>query len=253
MITVLILVLLLLTGLLFLLKSKKLAIISFVLSIILYVDIGYGWFSAMLLNHLQSPFKELTQPEWGGRNAIVLLGAGTTVEPSSHAVITPALISYGRILEAARLYFSCQHSGNRCTLIISGGDPEHHGQTEAEVYQKSLLNLGVKSSDIILEAKSLNTFQNAKFTSAIIESGQFNQIYLVTSAVHMKRSLLYFLHFGVVATAAPADYIATVPAYFPLGYNFVIADRVMHEYLGIVRYYVYNFFGWNPKPNIRRD
>jgi hypothetical protein len=61
----------------------------------------------------------------------------------------------------------------------------------------------------------------------------------------MARSLYYFLHFGVVATPAPADFITTIPAFVPLGYHFTVADIVMHEYIGVVRYYIYNFLGWN--------
>ena len=32
----------------------------------------------------------------------------------------------------------------------------------------------------------------------------------------------------------------------PVGYNFTLADYAVHEYIGIWRYYVYNFLGRNP-------
>jgi hypothetical protein len=31
------------------------------------------------------------------------------------------------------------------------------------------------------------------------------------------------------------------------GYNFAIADLAVHEYAGILRYYIYNLLGWNPR------
>jgi hypothetical protein len=39
----------------------------------------------------------------------------------------------------------------------------------------------------------------------------------------------------------------------PTGYNFAIADLVVHEYIGILRYYIYNLLGWNPKPSSKRS
>jgi hypothetical protein len=35
----------------------------------------------------------------------------------------------------------------------------------------------------------------------------------------------------------------------PLAYNFAVADIALHEYLGIMRYHVYNALGWNSAPS----
>ena len=31
----------------------------------------------------------------------------------------------------------------------------------------------------------------------------------------------------------------------PLSYNFLLADLAIHEYVGVLRYSVYQFMGWN--------
>jgi uncharacterized SAM-binding protein YcdF (DUF218 family) len=45
----------------------------------------------------------------------------------------------------------------------------------------------------------LNTWQNAQLCAAWLQSHPQDQIVLVTSGVHVRRSLLYFGHFGVRA------------------------------------------------------
>lgn len=134
-----------------------------------------------------------------------------------------------------------------CSIIVSGGDAAEAGESEAVIYQKALIDLGVANSDIILEQKSKNTYQNAEFTSAILQNHSFNQIILVTSGIHMQRALLYFSVFGVNPMPAPSDYLSSITSYFPLGYNFAMADFTLHEYVGVVRFHLYNFLGWNKR------
>ena len=74
----------------------------------------------------------------------------------------------------------------------------------------------------------------------------FDKLFLVTSGLHLRRALLYFGHFGVYPTPCAADRITPLLSILPVGYNFAIADFAAHEYVGIVRYYVYNLLGWNP-------
>ncbi len=50
-------------------------------------------------------------------------------------------------------------------MIISGGDAQNNGVTEAEVYEQQLLRLGVPMADIIQEPNSVNTWKNAQLTS----------------------------------------------------------------------------------------
>ena len=48
-------------------------------------------------------------------------------------------------------------------------------------------------------------------------------------------------------TAQPvrADHVSPITSPVPLSYNFLITDLALHEYTGVVRYYVYQFMGWN--------
>lgn len=174
---------------------------------------------------------------------IVVLGAGA--EKIAYSV-EPAMFSYARVVEAARLYSSCRKTGGECKLLLSGGDASKAGLPEAEIYKRVLLGLGIDASDVMLESASLNTWQNAQFASQMLKHYDADRVVLVTSGIHMRRSVLYFEHFGVSAIPARADYLSPVSSVFPLAYNFAITDFAIHEYIGIVRYYLYNMMGWNP-------
>ena len=70
---------------------------------------------------------------------------------------------------------------------------------------RELKEIGVAENDLLAESKSNHTFQNAQFSSAILESKSFDQTIIVTSGVHMSRSMLYFSHFIDKPVAAPAE------------------------------------------------
>jgi uncharacterized SAM-binding protein YcdF (DUF218 family) len=70
-------------------------------------------------------------------------------------------------------------------------------------------------------------------------------VVLVTSGFHLRRSVLYFSHFGVQAQAVRADYVGAQLSPLPQAFNFLALDLALHEYAGLWRYRIYNLFGWN--------
>lgn len=64
--------------------------------------------------------------------------------------------------------------------------------------------------------------------------------------MYLKRSLLYFSFFDIRAIPVLADYMKAYFSVAYLAYNF-IADLALHEYVGIIRFSIYNFFGWNKR------
>lgn len=215
----------------------------YALSLALFLALGCGPMAAWLLDGLQSDYRTKPSIAWGQRNAIVLLGAGT--EKPADAV-EPGTYAYARIVEAAQRYNDCRKAAAQCRVIVSGGDAARHGMAEAGVYRGLLAGLGVDAADVLPEPDSMNTWQNAQFTSALLRRYDADRVVLVSSGIHLKRSALYFAHFGVAATPARADYLRAIRSILPLSYNFVLADIALHEYLGIARYHVYNLLGWNP-------
>jgi uncharacterized SAM-binding protein YcdF (DUF218 family) len=228
-----------------LLNRRRTTTIAIAGALIVFEAVGSGLIPSLLIETLQS--KSVVEgPAWGERNVVIVLGDGTVRLPSQ-SLVRPSIVAYSRILEAIQLYLLARKSDRQCTILISGGDASGTGVTEADNYRAAMVQLGVADTDILLERRSMNTFQNAEFTEAILREQRFDKLFLVTSGLHLPRALLYFSYFSVYPTPCAADYIVPPISILPTGYNFTIADLAIHEYIGILRYYIYNFLGWNPR------
>ncbi|HVZ30189.1 MAG TPA: YdcF family protein, partial [Asticcacaulis sp.] len=208
------------------------------------VLIGFGPAPAALLSATQAT-NRLSDVVWNEKNSIVLLGAGTVAKSAGSGPEVP-IFGYGRVAATANAWRDCQAHGKDCDIIVSGGDPQRHGETEAAVYSRELLTLGVPQSALTLETRSQNTWQNAQYSTGIIPADR--QIVVVTSGLHLKRSLLYFRYFRAGAEGVAGDRLEPSFGPFQSGYNFFVTDALLHEQIGIGRYYVYNALGLNARP-----
>lgn len=91
----------------------------------------------------------------------------------------------------------------------------------------------------------MNTWQNAQFSAPLLHGYGAQRVVLVSSAVHLSRASLYFAHFGIAATPVRGDWLEPIVGWWPLSWNFAVADAALHEYVGVWRYKVYNAMGWN--------
>src|ERR1700730_1633685 len=246
MITLIILFFLLVSGCFALLKWRRTAVAAFAVAVIGYEAVGSGLLPSFMLQKLQSTSIAKDNLTWGQRNVIIVLGDGTVRLPD-RSTVKPTILAYSRIMEATRLYFLAKKSNQECNILISGGDASRTGVTEADDYRAEMVQLGVVDSDILLERRSMNTFQNAEFSAAMLHDRHDDKLFLVTSGLHLPRALLYFSYFGIIPTPCAADYIVSPLSLFPIGYNFTITDLALHEYIGFLRYYIYNLLGWNKR------
>ena len=226
------------------LKWRRCSSALLALALILLLAVGCGPLPISLLARLQSAYAVDTPVAWGQRNAIVLLGAGS-VRVAGSGEVEASLFAYGRIRKAAELYRECRRAGRECKVEVSGGDARGLGQPEAAIYAGDLQRLGVDAADLLLEPRSMNTWQNAQFSGPLLKGYGADRVLLVSSGFHLRRGMLYFAHFGIHAVPARADYVDGVRSWLPLSYNFAMADLALHEYVGIARYHVYNAMGWN--------
>lgn len=215
-------------------------------TLVVSLAIGSGVVATMLLGVTQ--IKETRDMgTWNARTSIVLLGAGTTKLAGDNVPTVP-FFGYSRVATAAQAYLACKAQQADCKLIVSGGDPQHHGATEADVYAKALSDLHVPANDLILERSSKNTFQNAIETTKLVSKER--DLVLVASGFQLKRSLLYFRHFRQKVDGIPSDTLDVKIAFVPSSMNLLATDLLLHEQIGIARYYLYNALGWNV-PKVR--
>ncbi|WP_087723099.1 YdcF family protein [Pandoraea sp. PE-S2T-3] len=228
------------------LKWRRTSITLFTVCAVLFFAVGCGWVPQWMLGELQSRDAAKPAIAWGDRNVIVLLGAGTQRVAGADGV-EPGAFSYARFVETVEQYQACRQAKPNCMIIVSGGDARKTGESEAAVYQTTLVRMGIPVGDIKQEPKSMNTWQNAEFTSGILKAHGADRVVIVSSGFHLQRGALYFSHFGVAATLVRGDYLQAQPSLLPLAYNFTVTDLALHEYIGIARYHAYNALGWNPE------
>jgi uncharacterized SAM-binding protein YcdF (DUF218 family) len=215
-----------------------------ILALLLLLACGCGPVPVGLAERLQAGYSASTDVPWGERSVIILLGAGTG-KARDHGEVDPAEFAYARILKAVELYGACKRHGASCTVLVSGGDPQKNGVTEAAIYAAVLRRAGVESADLVLDERSINTWQNAQFSKPLLDARHPDTEYLVTSGIHLHRAALYFARFGIHALPVRADYVQATYNPLPLTYNLLLTDVTLHEYIGIIRYYVYEKLGWN--------
>ena len=209
-----------------------------------FVLIGNGFLARLLARSLQEP-AFFRKPEiFGGVSAIILLGDGNIVEPNSGEAL-PRWLAYSRIERACELYRSVIAAGASCQVIVTGDDSSDLGAAKEPVYVQRLRALGVPAGDIHVEGKGRNTYRQAELTSEILKAERYDRVFMVTSGLHMKRALRYFLHFGVSALPVASDYVSVNLTLLPLGSNFAISDIALHQYAGLARLRIYNAMGWN--------
>ena len=137
--------------------------------------------------------------------AIVVLGGSTRPQSPPRPWIE-VLESGDRVLYSVRLY----QDGVAPLIIFSGGRISWKEGSVAGSEAKDMAEIaqlmGVPERNILLEDQSLNTYQNAIETAKILKQRQIDTILLVTSAIHMPRSVAIFEKQGFNVTAAPTDY-----------------------------------------------
>ncbi|MGA2401163.1 MAG: ElyC/SanA/YdcF family protein [Syntrophobacteraceae bacterium] len=160
---------------------------------------------------------------------VVVLGSGVLCD--SNLPIGNQIDSSGlfRLIEGVRLYG--EYPG--CKLLVSGGST---GPAKPADHMAGIaLLMGVPKEDLVLEADSLDTEDEARIISSIVQGDRF---ILVTSASHMPRSMALFEKEGMHPVPAPSDYLVRQEC--PMGYpsmpgvvGLEQSTAAFYEYLGL--------------------
>lgn len=167
--------------------------------------------------------------------AIVVLGGGRRYyAPEDGGRHQPSAASLVRLRHAARLYRQ-----TRLPLLVSGGAPDGHGESEAETMARSLkedFDVPVRW----IEASSDNTAQNALHAALVLEKHGIKRILLVTDALHMPRADATFHGAGFDVVPAPTGFIARRPldaaSFIPSAAALRDSHYALHEWIGMLWY-----------------
>jgi uncharacterized SAM-binding protein YcdF (DUF218 family) len=185
-------------------KRPRLATIPIGLGLVILLSTGNGWVSDWLVRSLE--FQNLPLKEIPKADAIVVLGG--CVNPASPPRPWVEVSDEGdRVLYGAKLY----REGKAPRIILSGGRIEWQGggPPESGDMAEIVEAMGVPKTAILQDPTSRNTRENAVNVKQIMDSQGIKRILLVTSAMHMPRSLQIFKKLGIELIAAPTDFIST--------------------------------------------
>jgi uncharacterized SAM-binding protein YcdF (DUF218 family) len=172
----------------------------------------------------------MAQPTTVEADAIVVLGGNPT-----------------RSLTGIRLF----KRGVAPVIITAGGSGEilEEEQKESDRMSDFLVEFGVPTEKIIVESESRNTRQNAINTKAIMDSLNVQTIALVTSSLHMRRSVAVFEKLGYDVLPVSSR-LFRIPkkrerfdpfTLFPNVENLSVSTQAIYEYFALT---LYKVLGW---------
>jgi len=196
-----------------------------------------------LLSRGYHPFQAGDAPS--GVTAIVLLGSGAEriFRWNSRPWTILDAIGASRVAEAARVFRTI----NPAWVVVSGGglDPYKDAGATSLMMREALVALGVPADVIKLESKSRNTHDESVLIAAMLHQLRVERVVLVTSDVHMRRSIAAFRAQGWDAIPAIApDPRLTLPAlrrWYPTDDGLSLSAEVVHELAGMP---YYRLRGW---------
>lgn len=241
-----------LLGILVLLRNtpRQTRILVLMALTILWIS-SINWTAATLVRSLETRF--LPSQDLQPLEVAVVLSGGTYPQLTPRPLVE--INDAGdRLLYAAWLY----QQGKVEKLLLTGGRIEFLNPgmgSAAEDMVAVFAMLGVPEEALWLETEAQNTYENAVFSAKMLEEAGIERVYLVTSAMHMPRSVAMFSQQGVEVIPAPTDFVmpdaewdylfnANIASQFfnflPQSSNLFMTTKALKEYLGLI---VYTFLG----------
>jgi uncharacterized SAM-binding protein YcdF (DUF218 family) len=233
-------------------KHARLRKFALILALAILLVASNRWVSISLARSLE--WRYLPQGEISPAEVIVLLGGGT--DPASPPRPMVEVNGAGdRMLYAALLY----RQGKAPVILASGGNIDFFGSrpsTPAAEMAAILELTGVPEQAIWLQPKSQNTYEDALYCAQILKEKGITRVILVTSAMHMPRSVALFEKQGIQVVPAPTDFSVTQDSWadltganlpgqiiylLPSTSSLSLTTNALKEYLGIL---AYRLRGW---------
>ena len=181
--------------------EKKIAALLFGLTFAFYL-LCTSVVAERTLGWLEQAYLPPAEPQG---DVIIMLGGGAMPDsPDVDGVGALCSSPANRLLTAVRLQRKLG-----VPILLSGGQVYEDTGAEAKIARRILIDLGVPEEQILVETRSVNTTQNARYSAEILRAQDLTQPILVTSAFHMKRAVLNFEKQGVDVVPYPADYQVT--------------------------------------------
>lgn len=183
-------------------KGERFAAKMIVLITMVFYLLSTYLVADMLMGSLESAYEPPAKPEG---DVVIMLGGGAfsdapDVDGEGALTASPS----ARLLTAVRLAQKLD-----LPILVSGGQVFQESGKEAMIAKRTLVSLGVSEDRILVEGESQNTVQNAAYSAKILKEHDLKRPILVTSAFHMKRSVLNYEKLGIEVVPYPTDYMVS--------------------------------------------
>ncbi len=155
-------------------------------------------------------------------------------------------VKYGKNADRYLSVLQLYRKGKIEKILIAGG-PANYMEPwakESEIIKDLYVMCGIPAEDILVENRSLNTYENALYSKEILEQTGEDKFLLITSSAHIKRAQACFEKQGISVQAYPSmkgvgnrrwelDYLLV-----PSLDNFSKWRSLIHEWIGFASYKV---------------
>jgi uncharacterized SAM-binding protein YcdF (DUF218 family) len=210
------------------------------MTLLLVLALHSGPVNYVLRYPLESRYPALIDPTTAAPyDAIVVLTGGTIAATGLIPFPSVDQTMSRRLEEAWRLYRI-----RPAPIVVSGGhvNPFTPAMGENRIARDTLIRWGVPEDHVIGEEQSRDTFESAVQTANVLRTRGWTRYALVTSALHMPRSMLVFSTLLPEPIAAPGDFSVGAFELTPLHVfpSEDAAQRVfatIYEYVGLANYH----------------
>ena len=183
--------------------------------------------------------------EANGAQTVVMLGSGIISHTADGMTIDDLDASALRLIESVRVYKLLGEP----LLIVSGGNTQELDppRTEAAALRAAAIALGVPASRVLEETESMTTREQAVAVKRLLNARGIETFVLVTSPLHMGRSLAAFRAVGlkpVFSASEPRRDPAKMSWSLALSRQSIrLADAALYEYLAWAYYWSRGWVG----------
>jgi len=229
-------------------KRAVICRVCFSLAVAVLLVCGNGWLVGGITRHLEWRYLPLNPVPQA--DCILILSGGILgrIPPRPTVEVADA---GDRVLYGAHLFRQGKAPQIICTGNVATGGVA--ARPAAEDMAELLEEINVPKDSILTETNSEDTHQHAKNLYPMFQTRGFKRVLLVTSAMHMPRSVGTFRRLcpGIDFIPAPTDFRVTeripapwyhqLTALVPTPRHLLDFSEVMHEYLGMA---YYRLHGW---------
>ncbi len=175
-----------------------------VAGVAIYAIVGLSPLANAVMLSLEQNYPKRSMNDLDRVDGIIILGGMVDTLVSSERNEIALNEAAERLTEASALAYKFPHA----KIVISGGDGAliYRSTDEATVAERFFTRIGFDASRIVLEAKSRNTWENAKFSKQLVDPKPGERWLLITSAFHMTRAMGCFRAAGFDVSPWPVDF-----------------------------------------------